>query len=115
MPRTPGVPFPAVSCSFMSIPCCSISVEQAAQTLLTVKKEQRAAEGKPPLTSQEEAAILDPIRAKYETEGHPYYGSARIWDDGVIEPHHTRDVLGLALAVTLNGPAEPARAPVYRM
>jgi acetyl-CoA carboxylase carboxyltransferase component len=88
--------------------------EQAAQTLLTVKREQLAAEGKR-LTPEEEAAIVDPIRAKYETEGHPYYGSARLWDDGVIEPTQTRDVLGLALAVTLNAPAEPVRAPVYRM
>jgi acetyl-CoA carboxylase carboxyltransferase component len=89
--------------------------EQAAQVLLTVKRNQLAAEGKPPLTPEQEAALTDPIRAKYEAEGHPYYGSARIWDDGVIEPAQTRDVLGLALAATRGAPRQPARAPVYRM
>jgi 3-methylcrotonyl-CoA carboxylase beta subunit len=89
--------------------------EQAAQVLLTVKKEQLEYEKKPPLTAAEEAAILDPIRAKYETEGHPYYGSARLWDDGVIEPTRTRDVLGLAFAAALDAPIGPPRPPVFRM
>jgi acetyl-CoA carboxylase carboxyltransferase component len=89
--------------------------EQAAQTLLTVKREQRAYEKKPPLTPEEERALTDPIRAKYETEGHPYHGSARLWDDGVIEPGETRDALGLCLAVAANAPLDEPRAPVYRM
>ena len=89
--------------------------EQAARVLLTVKRDQLAYEGKPPLTPDEEAALTDPIRAKYEEEGNPLYGSARLWDDGVIEPAQTRDVLGLALAVTLNAPEDEGRAPVYRM
>src|SRR5262245_39655323 len=89
--------------------------EQAAQTLLTVKKEQLEYERKPPMTPAEEAAILDPIRAKYETEGHPYYGSARLWDDGVIEPTRTRDVLGLAFAAALDRPLGPPTPPVFRM
>jgi 3-methylcrotonyl-CoA carboxylase beta subunit len=89
--------------------------EQAAQTLLTVKREQRAYEGKPPLTPAEEEALTAPIREKYEREGNPTYGSARLWDDGVIEPAQTRDVLGLALFATLNAPLAPPRAPVYRM
>jgi acetyl-CoA carboxylase carboxyltransferase component len=89
--------------------------EQAAQTLLTVKRDQRAYEGKPPLTPEEEEALLAPIRAKYEREGHPLYGTARLWDDGVIEPPQTRDVLGLCLHATLNAPLDPPRAPVYRM
>ena len=89
--------------------------EQAAQVLLTVKRDQLAYEGKDPLTPEEEEALLAPIRAKYESEGHPYYGSARLWDDGVIDPRQTRDVVGLALFSTLNGPAEPVRAPVFRM
>jgi acetyl-CoA carboxylase carboxyltransferase component len=89
--------------------------EQAAQVLLTVKRNQLASEGKPPLTAEQEAELTDPIRAKYESEGHPYYGSARLWDDGVIEPAETRDVLGLALSATLNAPFPRPRAPVYRM
>jgi 3-methylcrotonyl-CoA carboxylase beta subunit len=89
--------------------------EQAAQTLLTVKRDQRAAEGKPPLSAAEEAAILDPIRAKYEEEGHPFYGSARLWDDGVLDPAETRDALGLAFQATLEAPAPPPAAPVFRM
>lgn len=89
--------------------------EQAAQVLLTVKRDQLAYEGKPPMTPAEEAALADPIRAKYEEEGHPYYGAARLWDDGVIEPTRTRDVLGLALAATLEAPVHPPRPPVFRM
>jgi acetyl-CoA carboxylase carboxyltransferase component len=89
--------------------------EQAAQVLLTVKREQLAYEKKPPLTAAEQDALMRPIREKYETEGHPFYGSARLWDDGVIEPTQTRDVLGLALAASLYAPQEPVRPPVYRM
>jgi acetyl-CoA carboxylase carboxyltransferase component len=89
--------------------------EQAAQTLLTVKRDQLAYEQKPPMTPEEEEELTAPIRAKYEREGHPYYGSARLWDDGVITPPETRDVLGLALFAALNAPLAPARAPVYRM
>ena len=89
--------------------------EQAAQTLLTVKREQLAYEGAAPLTPEQEDELAAPIRAKYETEGHPYYGSARLWDDGVIDPRETRSVVALALFATLNAPAAPVRAPVYRM
>jgi 3-methylcrotonyl-CoA carboxylase beta subunit len=89
--------------------------EQAAQTLLTVKRDQLAWQDAPPLTPSEEDDLTRPIRAKYETEGHPYFGSARLWDDGVIAPGETRDVLGLALAVAMRAPREPVRAPVYRM
>ncbi len=89
--------------------------EQAAQVMLTVKRDQLAYEEKPPLTEEEEEALLAPIREKYETEGHPSYGSARLWDDGVIEPAQTRDVLGLALYATLNAPLDEPREPVYRM
>ncbi len=89
--------------------------EQAAQVLLTVKRDQLAYEGKPPLTAAEEEELTAPIREKYEREGHPYYGSARLWDDGVIDPTQTRDVLGLALFTTLNAPLDEAAAPVFRM
>jgi acetyl-CoA carboxylase carboxyltransferase component len=89
--------------------------EQAAQVLLTVKRDQLAAAGKPPLGAAEEAAITDPIRAQYEREGHPWYGSARLWDDGVIDPARTRDVLGLALTAALDAPIPPPAFPVFRM
>ena len=89
--------------------------EQAAQVLLTVKKEQLAYEKKPALSKAEEEALLDPIRAKYETEGSPYYGSARLWDDGVLDPVRTRDALGLALAAACEVPPSPPRPPVFRM
>jgi len=89
--------------------------EQAAQVMLTVKRDQLAFEGADPLTPEQEEALTAPIREKYEHEGHPYYGSARLWDDGVIDPRETRNVVGLALYATLNRPAEPVRAPVFRM
>jgi 3-methylcrotonyl-CoA carboxylase beta subunit len=89
--------------------------EQASQVLLTVKREQLAYEKKPALTAAEEDALTRPIREKYEREGVPAYGSARLWDDGVIEPQQTRDVLGLALSAALYAPLEPVRPPVYRM
>jgi acetyl-CoA carboxylase carboxyltransferase component len=89
--------------------------EQAAQTLLTVKREQLAYEGASPLDEAQEEELTAPIRAKYEREGHPYYGSARLWDDGVIDPRETRAAVALALFATLNAPAEEPRAPVYRM
>ena len=67
--------------------------------------------------SKEQAeAFKAPIREKYETEGNPYYATARLWDDGVIDPVQTRDVLGLALAACLEAPiAEVARFGVFRM
>ncbi|MDJ0520489.1 MAG: carboxyl transferase domain-containing protein [Planctomycetota bacterium] len=89
--------------------------EQAAQVMLTVKRDQLAYEGAEPLTPEQEEALTAPIRAKYEAEGHPYYGSARIWDDGVIDPRETRDVVGLALYATLNAPLGDLGPPVYRM
>jgi acetyl-CoA carboxylase carboxyltransferase component len=98
-------------------PSSRISVmggEQAAQVLLTVKHDQLAREGRT-LSLDEESAILEPIRAKYETEGHPFYASARLWDDGVIDMLATRSVLAQSLAVTLNAPIEPTRVGVFRM
>ncbi len=98
-------------------PQAKISVmggEQAAGVLLTVKKEQVARAGGS-LTTEEEKAIVDPILAKYETEGHAYYSSARLWDDGVLDPVQTRDVLGLGLAMSLNAPIPPVKFGIYRM
>jgi 3-methylcrotonyl-CoA carboxylase beta subunit len=89
--------------------------EQAAGVLATVAEDQRAHKGEPPLTAQERAAIIDPIVAKYEHEGSPYYSSARLWDDGIIDPAQSRQVLGLALAATLNAPFPPRTHSVFRM
>ena len=89
--------------------------EQAAQVLLTVKRDQLAYEGQAPLTPEQEAQLCDPIREKYEREGHPYYGSARLWDDGVIDPTQTRDIVALALFATRGAPGAAAQAPVFRM
>ncbi len=89
--------------------------EQAATVLLTVKQEQLAREDKPPLTAAEAEDFKRPILEKYETEGSPYYSSARLWDDGVIDPVDTRQVLGLALSVVLNSPAEEHGFGVFRM
>ena len=55
------------------------------------------------------------IRRQYETQGHPYYATARLWDDGIIEPAETRTVLGLSLSAALNAPVEPTRFGVFRM
>ena len=63
----------------------------------------------------EEEAFKAPIRRQYEEQGHPYYASARLWDDGVIDPLDTRRVLGLALSVCAGAPIEPARYGVFRM
>ena len=89
--------------------------EQAAGVLATVAEEQRARKKEAPLTEAERAAIVDPIVAKYETEGSPYYSTARLWDDGIIDPTQSREVLGLALASTLNSPFPPRNHGVFRM
>ncbi len=88
--------------------------EQAASTLLTVKVQQLAAKGGA-LSADEQERFVAPIRAKYEEEGSPYYATARLWDDGILDPVDTRDVLGLALATSMNAPIPPTRVGVYRM
>ena len=80
--------------------------EQAANVLLTIKQDQFEREGKPAMTPEEAEEFKRPILEKYETEGNPYYSTARLWDDGVIDPADTRQVLGLALSVVLNAPKE---------
>ncbi len=88
--------------------------EQAALTLLQVKLDQLRARGET-MSEEAQAAFTAPIREKYEVEGSPYYSTARLWDDGVLDPLETRDVLGLALAASLNAPiGEPAYG-VFRM
>src|SRR6185436_16899027 len=82
--------------------------EQAAGVLSTVKRDQLAREGKQ-LTATDEAAIRTPILEKYEREGSPYYSTARLWDDGILDPIETRDALGLALAAAWNAPIPAPR------
>jgi 3-methylcrotonyl-CoA carboxylase beta subunit len=88
--------------------------EQAAGVLVTVKREQLTREGKAFSTDDEEA-IAQPILEKYEREGSPYYSTARLWDDGIIDPARTREVLALGLSVTLNAPIEAMKPGVFRM
>jgi 3-methylcrotonyl-CoA carboxylase beta subunit len=89
--------------------------EQAANVLLTIKQEQLAREGKPAMTQGEADEFKRPILEKYENEGNPYHSTARLWDDGVIDPVDTRQVLGLALSVILNSPVEENNFGVFRM
>jgi 3-methylcrotonyl-CoA carboxylase beta subunit len=88
--------------------------EQAASVLATLRRESIEAEGRE-WTMEQEESFKAPIRAKYETEGSPYYATARLWDDGVVTPQETRRVLSLALSATLNAPAEATRFGVFRM
>jgi 3-methylcrotonyl-CoA carboxylase beta subunit len=89
--------------------------EQAANVLLTIKQDQLAREGKPGMTKEEADEFKRPILEKYEDEGNPYHSTARLWDDGVIDPVDTRQVLGLALSVVLNSPVEENNFGVFRM
>ena len=88
--------------------------EQAASVLATVRREGLEARGGA-WSSEEEAAFKAPVRDRYETEGDPYFATARLWDDGIIDPAQTRDVLGLALMASLNAPIADARFGVFRM
>jgi 3-methylcrotonyl-CoA carboxylase beta subunit len=88
--------------------------EQAAQTLLTVKLSQLAKRGEN-MTDAEQRAFMAPILAKYEEEASAYYSTARLWDDGVLDPVDTRDALGLLLAVTLQAPVPETTFGVFRM
>ena len=88
--------------------------EQAASVLATVKRDQLARDGKA-LTDEEERAIRQPILEKYEHEGSPYYSTARLWDDGILDPVETRDALGLAISAALNAPVGEPKYGVFRM
>jgi 3-methylcrotonyl-CoA carboxylase beta subunit len=88
---------------------------QAADVLTTVKQDQRAREGLAAMEGEELEAFRSPILEKYETEGSPYYSTARLWDDGIIDPRDTRDVLGLCLAAARNAPLPDERFGVFRM
>src|SRR5262245_51513633 len=91
-----------------------MGAEQAASVLATVKRDQLARDGQT-LSAEEERAIRDPILEKYEREGSPYYSTARVWDDGVLDPAKTRDALALALSAAYNAPIPDARFGVFRM
>jgi len=88
--------------------------EQAAGVLATVKRDGIEAGGAT-WSEAEEHAFKAPIREQYDRQGHPYYASARLWDDGVIEPSDTRRVLGLGLSAALNAPIEETRFGIFRM
>ena len=88
--------------------------EQAASVLATLKKDQAEAKGEK-FSSQDEEEFKAPIRQQYEDQGHPYYASARLWDDGVIEPTQTRRTLALALSLALNSPQEKTEFGIFRM
>ncbi len=88
--------------------------EQAASVLATVRRDGMEAHGQS-WSVEDENAFKAPVREQYETQGHPYYASARLWDDGVIDPADTRRVLGLGLAAAMNAPIEETRFGVFRM
>jgi acetyl-CoA carboxylase carboxyltransferase component len=88
--------------------------EQAASTLLTVRMEADKAKGAP-LDAAAQAAFKAPILAKYEAEGNPYYATARLWDDGIIDPADTREVLALGLAAARYAPSQPTTFGIFRM
>ena len=88
--------------------------EQAASVLATVRRDNLEARGAS-WSAAEEEAFKAPLRAQYETQGHPYYASARLWDDGIIDPAETRRVLALAISASLNAPIAETRFGVFRM
>jgi Acetyl-CoA carboxylase, carboxyltransferase component (subunits alpha and beta) len=88
--------------------------QQAATVLATIRKDNLAARGSS-LSTEEEAAFMQPILDKYEEEGNPYYSTARLWDDGIIDPRDTRTVLGLGIAAALNAPMPETPFGVFRM
>ena len=88
--------------------------EQAANVLAQVKQDNMERRGETwPEAEREE--FMKPVREQYEHQGHPYYASARLWDDGIIDPAETRNVVGLGLSASMNAPAEPTRFGLFRM
>ena len=88
--------------------------EQAASVLATIRRDNFEADGQE-WSAEDEEAFKAPVRERYETEGNPYYATARLWDDGIILPSETREVLGLAFATCLNAPIEETTFGVFRM
>jgi acetyl-CoA carboxylase carboxyltransferase component len=91
-----------------------MGAQQAAAVLTTVKRDQLVREGKP-FSEEEEAAIRQPILDQYEHEGSPYYSTARLWDDGILDPADTRQALALGLSAAFNAPIPEAKFGVFRM
>jgi acetyl-CoA carboxylase carboxyltransferase component len=89
--------------------------EQAANVLATVRQDSLASQGKPTMTDAERSAFMQPILEKYEHEGSPYYSTARLWDDGILDPVETRQALALGLSAALNAPVQAPRFGVFRM
>lgn len=89
--------------------------EQAAGVLFTVKQEQLRKQGETLMTEDEERAFKQPTLDKYEHEGSPYYSTARLWDDGILDPVDTRRALGLAIAMAMKQPIAPPRYGIFRM
>jgi len=99
-------------------PNAKISVmggEQAAGVLSTIKNDQRAYKKEPAMSEKEIAEFQKPILEKYEKEGEAYYSTARLWDDGIIKPDQTRDVLGLAISASLNAQIKETKFGIFRM
>ena len=88
--------------------------EQASSVLSTLKRDQIEQKGGS-WSVEEEDQFKQPIRDQYERQGHPYYASSRLWDDGVIDPAQSREVLALSLAAALNAPIQPTKFGVFRM
>ncbi|MEZ5290412.1 MAG: carboxyl transferase domain-containing protein [Vicinamibacterales bacterium] len=88
--------------------------EQAAGVLATVKRDQLARDGRT-LSDDEDAAIRQPILSKYDVEGSPYYSTARLWDDGILDPLDTRTALALGVSAAANAPVPPPRVGIFRM
>jgi 3-methylcrotonyl-CoA carboxylase beta subunit len=88
--------------------------EQAAGVLAQVKQDGLARHGKS-MTDSEASEFKKPIIEQYETQGHPYYASARLWDDGIIDPKDTRNILGLALEASANAPIKESKFGIFRM
>ena len=88
--------------------------EQAASVMARLRRDNVERDGKT-WPAEAEEAFKKPIRDQYETQGHPYYASGRLWDDGIIEPTDTRRVLALSISVSLNAPIPPTKFGLFRM
>jgi 3-methylcrotonyl-CoA carboxylase beta subunit len=88
--------------------------EQAAGVLATVRRDGMTLKGGE-WSAEEEEKFKAPIRSQYETQGHPYYATARMWDDGIVDPAQARRVLGLSFAAALNAPIPSTKFGIFRM